>query len=201
MNKSILLILTVAALFSFGNKQMGYNPGDTATDFSLISTDDKKVALADFPDAKGFIVVFTCNHCPFSKLYEDRIIQLDANYKDKGFPVIAINSNDAEQYPEDNFNNMKVRAKEKGFTFPYLYDETQEIAKAYGALKTPHVYILSKSGKDLTVEYIGAIDNNAKEAGEATEKYAENALNELLSGKPVTQKFTKAVGCSVKYKE
>lgn len=201
MNKSILLILTVAALFSFSNKQMGYNPGDTATDFSLISTDDKKVALADFPDAKGFIVVFTCNHCPFSKLYEDRILQLDANYKDKGYPVIAINSNDAEQYPEDNFDNMKVRAKEKGFTFPYLYDETQEIAKAYGALKTPHIYILSKTGNQLTVEYIGAIDNNAKEAAEANEKYAENALNELLSGKPVTQKFTKAVGCSVKYKE
>lgn len=201
MNKAFYTLLAIPLLLAFAMDDSGYKPGDSAIDFSLLSTDNKKVSLSDFSDAKGFIVVFTCNHCPFAKMYEDRIIQLDAKYKSLGYPVIAINPNDAEQYPEDNFENMKIRAAEKGFTFPYLQDVTQEIAKTYGATKTPHIYIVRKTSGLLMVEYIGAIDNNAKDAAAVTEKYAENALDELIAGKEVTLKSTKAVGCSVKYKE
>src|ERR1700691_5632997 len=115
------------------------------------------VSLSDFKTAKGFIVVFTCNHCPFAKAYEDRIIALDTKYKAKGYPVIAINPNDPTAVAEDNFETMQQRAKAKNYAFPYLVDETQNIAKTYGATRTPHVFVLQKSGTDYIVKYEGAI--------------------------------------------
>jgi thiol-disulfide isomerase/thioredoxin len=157
--------------------------------------------LADYKSAKGFIVVFTCNHCPYAIAYEDRIEELDKKYASKGYPVIAINPNDAVSYPDDSFENMKVRAKQKGFTFPYLYDETQATAKIYGAQRTPHVYLLQKSGSDLIVKYVGAIDDNSQDAKAVKVKYLENAVDELLSGKDVSAKETKAIGCSIKWKK
>jgi peroxiredoxin len=178
----------------------GVEVGDKADGFNLKNVDGKMVSLADYQEAKGFIVIFTCNHCPYSKLYEDRIIALDAIYSDKGFPVIAINPNDPAIQPEDSYPLMQERAKEKGFTFPYLFDETQEVARAYGASRTPHVFILSKEGGDLIVKYIGAIDNNSKNAADASEKYVENALNALLSGNDPEVNYTKAVGCTIKWK-
>lgn len=196
-----LFTLVAMSLFmAFTFKTTGYAPGDAAADFNLKNVDGKMVSLAGLPDVKGAIVVFTCNHCPFSKLYEDRIIALDAKYKALGYPVVAINPNDAVQYPEDDFEGMKTRAAEKGFTFPYLQDETQSIAKSYGAEKTPHVYILQKVAGTFVVKYVGAIDNNSKDATAADQKYAENALDELIAGKEVTVKTTKAVGCGVKWK-
>ncbi|HSG68726.1 MAG TPA: thioredoxin family protein [Bacteroidales bacterium] len=179
----------------------GYEVGDKATDFSLKNVDGRNVSLADFDDAKGFIVVFTCNHCPYSVKYEDRILALDAMYKDKGYPVIAINPNDPARQPEDSFELMKERAKEKKFTFPYLVDETQEYALAYGAARTPHVFVLKREGSDLIVKYIGAIDNNAKSAELANEKYIENALDALLAGNDPEVNYTKALGCTIKWKE
>ncbi len=178
----------------------GYEVGDKAGDFTLKNVDGKMVSLTDYPEAKGFIVIFTCNHCPYSKLYEDRIIALDANYRDKGFPVIAINPNDPAVQPEDSYPLMQVRAREKGFTFPYLFDETQDVARAYGATRTPHVFILSMDEGDLIVKYIGAIDNNSKSAAEASEKYVEDALNALLSGNDPAVNYTRAVGCTIKWK-
>jgi len=151
---------------------------------------------------KGYIIVFTCNHCPFSVLYEDRLIQLDKKFRPLGFPVVAINSNDAAVYAEDSFENMVIRSKEKGFTFPYLHDETQEFAKKFGATRTPHVFVVhnAPNGK-LLLEYIGAIDDNAKEPENVSEKYVELAVNALLEGKEVEVKNTKAIGCSIKWKE
>src|SRR5690606_34894199 len=111
----------------------GYKIGDMATDFKLKNIDGKLVSLADYKDAKGYIVIFTCNHCPYAKAYEDRIVALDKKYKKLGFPVIAINPNNPGKQPEDSFENMKVRAKEKGFSFPYLIDEGQKIYPQYGA--------------------------------------------------------------------
>ncbi len=176
----------------------GYAIGDVATDFKLKNIDDSMVSLADYEDSKGFIVIFTCNHCPYSVAYEDRIIALDKKYKTKGYPVVAINPNNPKAYPTDSFDNMKVRAKEKGFTFPYLFDDGQTIYPQYGATKTPHVYILEKTSKGNIVRYIGAIDNNYKDADAATEKYVENAINALLKGEKVPVEVTKAIGCSIK---
>lgn len=176
----------------------GYKIGDIATDFSLKNIDDKMVSLADYKDAKGFIVIFTCNHCPYSVAYEDRIITLDKDYKTKGYPVIAINPNNPESYPSDDFANMKIRAKEKGFTFPYLFDDGQKIFPQYGATKTPHVYILEKTDKGNIVQYIGAIDNNYQDASKADDTYVRKAVDALLEGKEVPVKETKAIGCSIK---
>ena len=134
------------------NENIGYEVGDIATDFSLMNIDDQKVSLADYDEAKGFIVIFTCNHCPYAVAYEDRIVALDAKYKTQGYPVIAINPNNPDVMEEDSFENMKIRAAEKGFTFPYLLDDGQEIFPQYGATKTPHVYILKKGADGNKIE-------------------------------------------------
>ena len=128
----------------------------------------KPIPLKTYKEAKGYVVVFTCNHCPFSVAYEDRLIALDNKYKSKGYPVFAINPNNPKSYPSDDFANMKIRANEKGFTFPYLMDKGQKIYPKYGATRTPHVFLLDKKR---VVKYIGAIDNNTK-AAQVTEKYS-----------------------------
>ena len=176
----------------------GYKIGDVATDFSLLNVDDKNVSLSGYADAKGFILIFTCNHCPYAVAYEDRIIALDKKYKKIGYPVIAINPNDPVKQPQDSFELMKVRAKEKGFTFPYLFDDGQKVYPQYGATKTPHVYILQKTDRGNIVQYIGAIDNNHNDAATVTEKYVENAVDALLAGNEVKVKETKAIGCTIK---
>ncbi|NQY06301.1 MAG: thioredoxin family protein [Flavobacteriaceae bacterium] len=176
----------------------GYGIGDVATDFSLKNINDKMVSFKDYPKAKGFIVTFTCNHCPFSVAYEDRLIALDKKYKVKGYPVIAINPNNPETYPSDSFDAMKVRAKEKGFTFPYLFDDGQKIYPQYGAKKTPHMFVLQKSNKGNIVKYIGAIDDNYQDAAAVQTKYVEDAVEALLAGKEIKTKTTKAIGCSIK---
>ena len=176
----------------------GYQLGDMATDFSLPGIDGKTVSLKDFPEAKGFFVIFTCNSCPYAVAYEDRIIALDAKYKALGYPVIAINPNNPDIKPADNFKAMKVRAAEKGFTFPYLLDEGQKVYPQYGATRTPHVYLLQKTAQGNRVEYIGAIDDNYQDASRVEEKFVELAVDALLEGKDVKIKTTRAIGCSIK---
>ncbi len=198
------LVLSLVAIFSFtlfSMAQDGYKVGDNIKDFSLQNIDGKNVSLADYKDSKGFIITFTCNHCPYAMAYEDRILALNKKYAKAGYPVIAINPNDAIQYPEDNFEAMQVRAKEKKFNFPYLYDESQNIAKQFGATKTPHVFIVQKAGDKLVVKYIGAIDDNWEKAADVKEKYAESAIDALLAEKPVATTSTKAIGCSIKWKK
>jgi peroxiredoxin len=181
----------------------GYKVGDEAMDFELKNVDGNAVSLGmmKYSSAKGFIIVFTCNHCPFSIKYEDRIIALNKKYEPLGFPLIAINPNDPEREPEDSFENMKLRAKEKGFTFPYLMDETQKISFSYGAERTPHAYVLKKEGGKLKVAYIGAIDDDVQNQKDKKNRYVEAAVDELLAGKPVTRSLTKAVGCAIKWKQ
>jgi peroxiredoxin len=202
MNKlrilTLAIVVAAASAFTIKTAGTGYKVGDIATDFRLKSTNNKMVSLKDYKDAKGFIVIFTCNHCPYAKAYEDRIMALDKKYSKLGYPVIAINPNNPAKQPEDSFDKMKTRAQDKGFTFPYLFDEGQRIYPQYGATKTPHVYILQKTAKGNQVKYIGAIDDNHEDAKAVNEKYVENAVNALLSGKEVTVKETKAIGCSIK---
>ncbi|MGK4568961.1 thioredoxin family protein [Flavobacterium sp. 3HN19-14] len=192
------LLLIVAFTFAFTTNTGGYKVGDVATDFSLKNIDNKMVSLKDFKDAKGFIVIFTCNHCPYAKAYEDRIIALDKKYSKAGYPVIAINPNNPEKQKDDSFELMQVRAKEKGFTFPYLFDAGQKIFPQYGATKTPHVYLLQKTKEGNVVKYIGAIDDNYEDESAVKEKYLENAVDALLGNKEIKVKETKAIGCSIK---
>lgn len=180
------------------NSNYGYNIGDIATDFKLKNVDGTMVSLSDYKEVKGFIIVFTCNHCPYSVANEDRIIALDKKYKAKGFPVIAINPNNPEKYKADSYENMKVRAKEKGFTFPYLFDDGQKIFPQYGATKTPHIYVLQKTSQGNKVAYIGAIDDNTRNPKGVTKRYVEDAVDALLEGKTPKITETKAIGCSIK---
>jgi len=198
MKKGIVTaILTFAAILLVN---AGVKPGDKAVAFSLKNVDGTTVSLSDYSDQKGVILVFTCNPCPFAKAYEQRIIQLDQRYADQGFPVVAINPNDEGISPEDTFASMKDRAEEKGYPFPYLKDETQEIYKAYGATRTPHIFLLQNKGGKFRVAYIGAIDDNAMDASAVTQRYLEAAIGALISGRKPNPETTKAIGCTIKAK-
>lgn len=198
--KNFLVILTFLVLSSIQSSAQtaGYKPGDKAIDFNLKGTDGKMYSLASLKKGKGFIIVFTCNHCPFSQAYEQRIIALHKKYAPKGMPVVAINPNDPVREPEDSYDNMKKRAKKYKYPFVYLVDESQAIAKAYGAMRTPHVYVLDANRN---VIYIGAIDDNFEDPKLVKEKYLENALDAFLAGKPILTSVTKAIGCGIKWKK
>jgi peroxiredoxin len=191
-------ITMVFALIIFPVNGQGYRIGDKAADFRLKNVDGTYISMADYPDAKGFVVIFTCNHCPFAKAYEDRIIAINDKYSPKGMPVLAINPNDPGVVPDDSFENMKIRAREKNFTFPYLVDETQEVYKKYGATRTPHVFVLKREGGDLVVSYIGTIDDNYQDASKVQQHYLADALDALLEGRTPDPAVTKAIGCSIK---
>ena len=205
--KKAVQILSVAFVVLFisafvGNKTTtldeGYKIGDVAEDFSLKNIDGNMVSLSDYKDAKGFIVIFTCNTCPYAVMYEDRINALNRKYASQGYPVIAIMPNNTDAKPGDNMEAMKARAKSKGFTFPYLIDEYPKVYPKYGATKTPQVFILQKTDGGNVVKYIGAIDDNYKDASAVKTKYVEHAVDALLAGKKVKQTETKAIGCSIK---
>jgi peroxiredoxin len=197
---SALGIMLIFMAFSSQPANNGYKVGDIATDFSLENIDGKMVSLSDYKDAKGFIVIFTCNTCPYAVAYEDRIVELDKKYAEKGYPVIAIMPNDTDVQPGDSMEAMRARAKAKGFTFPYVMDKGQKIYPKYGATKTPHVYLLQKTTKGNEVKYIGAIDNNYKDAKAVTERYVENAVDALLNNGSIKVTETRAIGCTIKVK-
>jgi len=199
--KKITIIAALFLVLAAFAPETGYQPGDKIKDFTLKNIDEKLISLADYKDAKGFIVVFTCNHCPYAVKYEDRIIALNDKCSKLGYPVIAINPNDPAQYPDDDFKSMQKRAKDKKFTFPYLIDETQIIAQTFGAKKTPHIFLIQKEKTDLVVKYIGAIDDNADNATAVTQRYVENAVDSLIAGNPVKPEVTKAIGCGIKWKK
>lgn len=198
--KTFAWILAACGLLSFTAEQ-GYEVGDSVSDFKLKNTDGKMVSLSDYKGGKGAIVIFDCNTCPYSQAYNERIISLNKTYAPKGFPVITINANDVKMSPGDSYDEMVRQAKAKGYDFPYLYDESQEVALRFGATNTPHVFLLKRSGESFVVSYIGAIDNNPRNAEAADKKYVEEAIGLLLANKDVQTKRTKAVGCSIKYRK
>lgn len=185
-------------MFPFLGNSQGLSVGDKAVNFNLKNIDNTMVSLQDYAKEDGVILIFSCNHCPYSVAYEDRIIALANKFNSTGFPVVMINPNDPSEYPADSFENMIVRAKEKAFNFPYLFDEGQAIYPQYGATRTPHVYLLEKRKNDFYVAYIGAIDNNYKDESLVSEKYVENAIVSLKKGEKPAIDFTKAIGCSIK---
>jgi peroxiredoxin len=201
MKKIYLLLAGVFMMIKVAIAVGPYKPGDFADDFSLRNVSGKSVSLSGIENAKGFIVVFMCNTCPMVKAYENRIIELNKKYSPMGYPVIAINSNDKNVSPGDSYEEMQKLAKDKGYEFQYLYDESQEVSRKYGATNTPHVYVLSRKEGKLKVEYVGAIDNNSDNGSMADKKYVEDAVNALLNGNQVPVAQTKAIGCGIKWKK
>ena len=183
--------------FAFGQ---GYDIGDQAMNFRLKNVDGDYVSLSDYDDEKGAIVIFTCNHCPYAQAWEQRIIGIDKQFDSKGYPVIAIQPNDPELSPGDSFEHMKKRAERKNYPYPYLLDETQEVYRTFGATKTPHVYVLENTSGNFIVRYIGAIDDNYKDADQVEQEYLADAVYALLNGEKPDPQKTKAIGCSIKDK-
>lgn len=172
----------------------------TIKDFKLRNVDGKIVSLANYPAAKGFIIVFTCNHCPFAKRYPDRMNQLNKRYKSKGVPLLAISSADTTAYDEDAYPEMVKRAREGKYSFPYLYDPLQTVARDFAASKTPHAFVIWKQHDHWTINYDGGIDDNGAEPAKVRHRYVEDAVEALLAGREVTIKQTRSVGCSIHYR-
>ena len=170
--------------------------GARLPDFNLKGVDGKQYSPNTFQSCKILIVMFTCNHCPYVQAYEQRLINLQKNYKDKGVSFVAINANDEINYPEDSFENMVKRAKEKGYNFPYLRDKTQEIAKAFGASFTPEIFLFNKNR---ILQYHGRVDDNWKEPDKVTKQDLKEAIEAILTDKPINLPNTQAIGCTVKW--
>ncbi len=180
----------------------GLKIGDKAPDFKLKGVDGNTYSLADIKDAngktpKGYIVTFTCNTCPFAVMYEDRIIELHKKTSIMGYPVIAIQPNDPDLKPGDNYAAMQKRAKEKAFPFVYLFDEGQKVFPQYGASRTPEFYVLDK---DMVLRYTGALDDNAEDASAVKVNYVEMAIKYMENNQAPVPSTTKAIGCSIKVK-
>jgi len=201
MKKYLLLSLAGLLVATLATGQAQYRAGDIASDFSLKNIEGKMISMSQYNDADGFIVAFWCNTCPVVKKYDQRLQDLHARYAPQGYPVIAINPNDPVVSPGDSWEKMKETAAAKDYAFEYLFDETQETARKYGATNTPHIYILAWKDGKLVVEYVGAIDNNADDPSAADKKYAEEALNSLIRGEEVAVAGTRAIGCTIKWKK
>jgi len=199
MKKYITLLLVFTAILSQAQSKT-LKAGETAPDFKLKNVDNKEISFESYPKAKGFIVVFTCNTCPYAKAYEQRILELDAKFKSQGYPVIAINPNDPEASKADTFDKMQDLAKEKKYSFPYLFDQGQVVTDQYGAKHTPHLFVVSKTEKGAVVEYTGAIDNDPEGTKTEKTKYVEDVVASLLNNKKPAITETKEIGCTVKRK-
>ncbi len=197
--KTFLLAGCIVVLAAARPWAPNYEVGDTVSDFKLKNVDGKMVTLSDYRDQKGVIVIFDCNTCPYSQRYNERIIALNDKYASKGYPVITINPNDPTISKGDSFEAMADLAKRKNYKFPYLVDSSQEVARAFGATNTPHVFVLKNDGGSFKVAYIGAIDDNPRDAAAANVKYVEQAVDALLSGNKVPTTKTKAIGCGIKW--
>jgi peroxiredoxin len=200
MKKIILLIMLAFSAFLSQAQNATLKAGDTAPDFKLKNVDGKEVSFASFPKAKGYIVVFTCNTCPYAIGYEQRIIDLDNKFRPQGYPVIAINPNDPEASKADTYEKMQELARSKKYPFPYLFDAGQKITDQYGAKHTPHLFIVSKTAKGNVVEYVGAIDNDPEGNNAQKTKYAEDVIAALKSNQKPAITQTKEIGCTVKRK-
>ncbi|MEO6131822.1 MAG: thioredoxin family protein [Saprospiraceae bacterium] len=195
--KIMLAFFAIALISAVSPVDMVYKVGEQAADFSLKNVDGTMVSLKDYKGVNGYIVVFTCNTCPYALMYEDRIIALHNKYAAQGYPVVAINPNDPSVKPGDDFASMQARAKEKNYPFKYLFDDGQKVFPAFGATRTPHVYLLDSNRY---LRYIGAIDDNAQNPNEVTVKYLENAITALKAGNNPDPSETKAIGCTIKVK-
>lgn len=193
--KAVLFLAAVVAIGGVAQRAAALGIGDKAPDWSgIVGVDDKDHGLADYEKAKAVVIVFTCNHCPVAKAYEDRLIALQKAYKKKGVQIVAVNVNNMAA---DKLDKMKVRAEEKEFNFPYLYDETQKIGHDYGATVTPHVFLLDKDRK---IAYMGAVDDNIK-PDQVSKHYLADALDAVLAGQTPPEAVTRQFGCGIQYEK
>lgn len=192
---SLLITLSIF-LISSGMKKERF-----VEDFSLMNVDGRMLSLSDYPDAKGFVIVFTCNHCPFAKLYPPRFNQFYEKYASLGVPLIAISSTDTVMYEADTFSRMQAKASAEHFVFPYLHDREQSVAKNFDAQRTPHAYVIWKEKGRWVVKYDGAFDDNGAHPELVSEPYVSNAVDALLSGGEVVIKETASVGCQIYFRK
>ncbi len=200
MKKLILVFILVSVLGSFTSQVEPYQIGDEVKDFRLLALNNKNYSLASYPSSKAFIIVFMSNYCPFSRSYEDRLNNLDRKYTVKGASIIGVISNDANAYEQDSPENFKKRAQEKGFNFPVLIDDKQELCRMFGAERTPQVFLLKKQNNKVTLVYQGAIDDNPQDAAGVMNNYLEDALINVLQNKSLVLPITKPIGCAIKLK-
>ena len=169
--------------------------GSPAPDFDLPGVDGKNHSLSSFKDKPILVIIFSCNHCPYVKDYENRMVSIQAEYASKGVQLVAINSNDDKAYPEDGFPQMIKRAKDKGFNFPYLRDQSQEVVEAYGGICTPHTFAFDS---DRALRYRGRIDDS-RDPSRVNTHDLRNALDDLLNGDEIRVPDTRPFGCSIKW--
>jgi peroxiredoxin len=191
----VLFCLAVSASLAGGALPIGATI--PMQDVTMKNVDGEELNLKSIVKPAGTLVVFTCNHCPFAKQWESRIVELGNTYEAKGIGVIAINANDPKEYEEDSFSVMQQRAKEKGMEFPYVVDATSNVARAFGATKTPEAFLFDKNMK---LVYHGAIDDNGKDPSKIENAYLKLALEAVLSGEPVPVPETKSIGCTIKFR-
>ena len=196
-NIQTLVLLALAVL------SLGFTPKQEkhVRDFKLKNVDGQYVSLKNYPEAKGFMIIFTCNHCPFAQLYPPRLNALNEKYGKLGVPLIAISSTDTITYEEDAYPKMVEKARREGFNFPYLFDGKQKVAQNFNAQKTPHAYVIWKENGQWVVKYSGAIDDNGAEPEKVEIQYVDNAVVALLAGKPVEEKETKSIGCQIIFRK
>jgi peroxiredoxin len=205
--KSVVLLLLFLVCFfsnifaSGGKNNYKSTLGDTIQDFSLQNVDGNFISLASYPKAKGFIIVFTCNHCPFAKLYSERFNSIAKKYSSLNVPLLAINPMDTVVYEDESFVGMQEKAKSAAFTFPYLQDNLQSVAKDFNADHTPHAFVIWKENNQWIIKYTGAIDDNGAEGDKVKNHYLTNAVDDLLAGKKVHEPETRSIGCAVFFRK
>ncbi len=192
-------VLTVSSLAVAGGRKQHLQPGDTIpkADVEMKNVDGKMLSINDVKGEKGTLVIFACNHCPFVKAWQDRIVDIGNTYSKKGIGVILINSNDPDEYETDDFPHMKKQAKKEGYEFAYVVDATSDVARAFDASRTPEAFLFDA---DDNLVYHGAIDDNPHHPDKVKKQYLRNALDALLAGEKIQKKETRSVGCSIKFR-
>ena len=193
----VLPLVLAAATAAHAGGALALGSAIPSADVKMKNIDGKETTIADVKGAQGTLVVFTCNHCPFAKMWETRIVELGNAYQGKGIGVIAVNANDPKVAPDDGYESMQTRAKERGFAFPYVVDATSDVARAFGAARTPEVFLFDKEGK---LVYHGAVDDNGQDAAKVEKSYLKDALDAVATGKAVPVAETKSIGCSIKFR-
>ncbi len=178
----------------------GYAVGDAVADFQVRNITNQFVNLADYANQKGVVVVFMANHCPFSKAYEDRLMAVHNKFAAQGYPVLAVQASDVTIYPEDAFEVVQSRSRDRSFPFPYTIDESQSVARAFGATRTPQTFVLTRTNGKFVVQYMGAIDDNPQDAAGVQKHYLDDALVSLTTGRVIQTNTTRPIGCAVKWK-
>jgi peroxiredoxin len=197
MKSTLAIGVCILFIFVFGSFNLTIEK--RVDNFTLLNVNGKNVSTQDYKDAKGFIVIFTCNHCPFAKLYTNRFNELNTKYSNLNVPLLAINSMDTLIYEEETFELMQQKAKKEKFNFPYLQDVTQAVGKLFEAKHTPMAFVIWKENNEWLIKYKGAVDDNGAHPKLAN-SYISKAVDELLNGKPVSNSETESFGCAIFYR-